>query len=328
MAKRGAGEMKQLNLMFSCSRIRAVIGFSDIEDGIKDTRALLFFHSVRWLERRLSARSLYWILRPHAFVRAAVRGIPAFVSLACPDAEKSVRTIREERMKGYLSEILECLPERLVEPKWISGCRFAGLDRLQQARQTGRPVVLAFRHFGPYCLLRPWLHAAGFPVSVLVGGKAESRSRMRRRKDRLSLFPGVPPVFNLDQLRAADKFLAAGNSLLVAIDYMAGKQMDVPVGDGRTFRMATGAVRLAIRHRAELIPCSIIDEGRWRFQINLGRPVPAECLATETDLIPAGKHLLNELLPPFRNHSGQCSDQLIRCSQPSPSALPDGKSTG
>jgi lauroyl/myristoyl acyltransferase len=231
-------------------------------------------------------------------------------------------------MKGYLNEILEYLPERLAEPKWMNGCRITGLDRLQQARQNGRPVVLAFRHFGPYFLLRPWLRAAGFPVSVLVGGNAESRSRMRRRKDQFSLFPGVPTVFHLDQLRAADKFLAAGNSLLVAIDYATGKQMDVPAGDGRTFRMATGAVRLAIRHGAELIPCSIIDEGRWRFQIELGRPAPAECLATETDLVPAGKHLLNELLLHFPNHSGQCSNQLIRCCQLSPPALPAGKSSG
>jgi lauroyl/myristoyl acyltransferase len=231
-------------------------------------------------------------------------------------------------MKGYLNQILEYLPERLAEPKWMSGCRIAGLDRLRQARQNGRPVVLAFRHFGPYFLLRPWLRAAGFPVAVLVGGKPEDRSRLRRREDRVSPFPGVPTVFHLDQLRAADKFLAAGNSLLVAIDYVAGKQMDVPAGDGRTFRMATGAMRLAIRHRAELIPCSIIDEGRWRFQIELGRPVPAECLATETDMVPAGKHLLNELLPHFRNHSGQCSNQLIRCSQLSPPVLLDGKSSG
>jgi lauroyl/myristoyl acyltransferase len=275
-----------------------------MENRIKDTRKLLFFFSVRWLERRLSVRSLYRILRPHAFVRAALKGIPASLPLAGPGVEKSARAMREERMKRYLNQILEYLPERLAEPKWMSGCRIAGLERLQQARQNGRPVVLAFRHFGPYFLLRPWLRAAGFPVASLIRGKPGNRFRLRRREDRVSPFPGVPTVFYLDQLRAADKFLAAGNLLLVAIDHATGKQMDVPVGDGRTFRMATGAVRLAIRHRAELIPCSIIDEGCWRFQIELGRPAPAECLATESDLVPAGKHLLNELRPHFGDHPG------------------------
>ena len=281
-----------------------MIRFGDLGNWLKDTRGWLFLSSVRWLERRLSVRNLYRFLWPHACLRAALRGIPVALPLAGRDVEKPARATREERIKGYLNEILEYLPDRLAEPKWLSGCRFAGLDRLRRARQNGRPVVLVFRHTGPYALLRPWLRAAGYPVSILVGGKAEGRSRMRRWKDRLFLFPEVPGIFNLDQLRAADEFLAAGNSLLVAIDPAAGKQMDVPAGDGRTIRMATGAVRLAIRHGAELIPCSIIDEGRWRFRIELGRPVPAECLAAETDMVSAGKHLVNELFPHWGNHAG------------------------
>ena len=132
--------------------------------------------------------------------------------------------------------MLEYLPERLAETKWMSNCRMTGLDRLQQARQNGRPVVLAFCHFGPYFLLRSWLRAAGFPVAAMVGGKPGNRSRLRRREDRVSPFPEIPIAFHLDQLRAADGFLAAGNSLMVAIDNVAGKQMDVPVGDGWTFK--------------------------------------------------------------------------------------------
>ena len=94
--------------------------------------------------------------------------------------------------------------------------------------------------------------------------------------------------------------------------------------------MATGAIRLAIRHRAELIPCSIIDEGRWRFQIELGRPAPEECLATETELVSAGKHLarLNcfRISEPSRN---MCGIRFNRCSCGTlPSTLPDGKSSG
>ena len=136
-------------------------------------------------------------------------------------------------------------------------------------------------------------------------------------------FPEIPIAFYLDQLREASEFLAAGNSLLIAVDHSAGKQMRVPVGDGWTFQMATGAVRLAVRHRAELFPCVVIDEGCWRFQIKVGRPVPAEYLAAETDLIPAGKHLLNEMLPHFRSYPKQCSHQLIKCFQPPPTAAVD-----
>ena len=123
-------------------------------------------------------------------------------------------------------------------------------------------------------------------------------------------------------MREANEFLAAGNPLLIAIDHAAGKQMSVPVCEGWIFQMATGAVRLAVRHQAELVPCAVIDGGRWRFRIKIGNPVPAEFLAGGVDCIHAGKHLLNELLPVFQEHPGQCSNQLIKCFQPTPQISP------
>jgi lauroyl/myristoyl acyltransferase len=314
---------EKLNLASGCSRIRAVIRFGDLEKQLKDARGLLFFSSVRWLERRLPVQILYWILRPHAFVRAALKGIPASMPLpACLGGEKPVQAVRESRMKGYLNNVLEYFPERLAEPKWMSRCRIEGLDHVRQARQAGRPVVLAFSHFGAYRTARFWLRAAGIPVATMIIGKAGDRAKLERREDRFSPFPGVPTTFYLDQLREANEFLAAGNSLLIAIDNATGKQMNVPAGGGWIFQMAAGAVRLAIRHQAELISCVVIDEGRWRFHIKLGRPVPAEYLAAGADWVPAGKHLLDEMLPHFRNHPDQCSNQLIKYFQPSP---PPGK---
>lgn len=290
----------------------------------KDTSRRLFFHGVRWMERRLSVRNLYRILRLHAFVRAALKGIPASVPLpACLGASTPVRTTREWWIRGFLNQLLEYLPDRLAEPKWMDRCRIAGLDQVLQARQNGRPVVLAFSHFGAFRLSRFWLRAAGVPTATLHNGRAKNRTRLKKLEDGFCPFPEIPTAFYLDQLREVSGFLAAGNSLLIAMDHAAGNQMSVPVCDGWTFRMATGAVRLAVRHRAELIPCVVLDEGRWRFQIKLGRPVPAEYLAAEIDLTPAGKHLLNEMLPHFRNHPKQCSSQLIKCFHLSPAATAD-----
>jgi hypothetical protein len=292
---------KQLSLAPGWSRIRGAIGFGGMKKRFQETCGRLFFPVVRGAERRLPVRGLYRILRPYGFVRAAFRGVPASVPLpACLGAAQSVRAIRQWRGNAYLNNLLEYFPERLAETKWMDRCRIEGLDCLRQARQGGRPVVLAFGHFGPYFLLRYWLRAAGVPVATLVKGNSEFRSGVRRRGDQLSPFPGVPTVFHLDQLRAANEFLAAGNSLLVAIDNVTGKQMNVP----------------------ELIPCSIIDEGGWRFHIELGRPVPAGCLAAEVDWVRAGKHLLDELLPRFRNRPRQCLNQLIKCFQPAPPAVP------
>ena len=44
------------------------------------------------------------------------------------------------------------------------------------------------------------------------------------------------------------------------------------------------AIRLAIRHEAELIPCSIIEDGPWRFRIEIDEATPREFLRSESDL--------------------------------------------
>jgi lauroyl/myristoyl acyltransferase len=287
---------------------------------------LWFCFSVRRSERRLSVQNLYRLLWLHTFVRAALRGFPAAVPVpAGLGAGQSIRIVRERRMKRYWNQVLEYLPDRLAQPKWLDRCRLEGLDPVLRARQNGRPVVLAFAHFSAYRLSRFWLRAAGIPAATLMAGRAESRTAWERLGDGSSPFPEMPTAFYLDQLREAGGFLAAGNLLLVALDHAAGKQMKVPAGEGWTFQMATGAVRLAVRHRAELIPCVVIDEGHWRFQVKLGRPVPAEYLTAEADWIHAGKHLLHEMLPHFRNHPDQCLD-FINNFQRSPPA--DGKSSG
>ena len=195
--------------------------------------------------------------------------------------------------------------------KWRDNCRINGLDRLLKARQGGRPVVVAFCHFGPILFMRPWLQAAGIPSGILVLGSSEDRLKPAKKNHVLFRYPHIPERFHLDQLKQATEFLAAGNILFIAIDVLSARQMDVPFCDGWTFQMPTGPVRLAINHKAELIPCTIIDEGSWRFRIEVGRPVPEEFLTTKSECTRAGKHLLAEMLPHFQAHPEQCGHDVI-----------------
>jgi hypothetical protein len=276
----------------------------------------LRFLLIRWLERRLSVRSLYRILKPVAFAHAV---FPLFKSKPpaeplpdCLRTGKSGCTGRPPRTFWYLNRTLQYFPERLSSAKWRDRCRIVGLGHLQQARRDGRPVVLAFCHFNAYYLLESWLYAAGFPVAALVGATAKSNSGFRRLNDQISPLVGNPILFFQDQLRQASEFLAAGKSLLIAMDANPGKQICVPVREGWVFQMATGAIRLARRHQAELIPCSIIDEGGWQFRIVLGRPVPRECLTAGADGAGAGKHLLEEMSVHFQACPEACATGLIR----------------
>jgi lauroyl/myristoyl acyltransferase len=288
-----------------------------IKIGCKDLTELAFFPAFRAAERLLPAERFYALLKPSYQARATLNkrfkkskfgALPDFLEIL-----KTTRAVTEQRRAFYLNQIVDYFPDRLAQAKWRGRCQIDGLGHLQAAQQNRRPVVLAFCHFGPYPLLRSWLRAAGFPAIILMGGKTAERTRIRRFMDRYMPWPNSPPTLFQDRWHEVGGYLKAGNPLLVAVDVPRGKQINVPFCEGWSFQMASGAVRLAIRHQADLISCNIIDEGAWKFRIRLGAPVPKEYLASDADWFRAGKHLMDEMLPDFHAHPEQCLNDLIRC---------------
>lgn len=263
------------------------------------------FSTLRRMERTLSPDALFSFLQPFFFARATLncafrnRGF----STTRPDflqVSDTRRAERQQRMDTYSSRLLESFNDRFAEEKWLQRCRIEGLDPLLSARSEGRPVILAVYHFGPFPLLKYWLRARGIPASSLLGGKSESRSPFDCPRRQFCLFPEIPLRFHVDQLRAVDEFLAAGNVLITTLDGLVGRRMDVPFCDGWTFQMATAAARFAIRRQADLMTCSIVDEGRWRFLTKLGRPVPRELLAEKNHWLPAAEYMVQEMMPVLR----------------------------
>jgi hypothetical protein len=292
----------------------------------KDAAGLGCFSILRRAERLLPLHSLYSVLRTFFLARAALntvfkqpipaRDLPAFLCLP-----KTVRTRTQHRTDRYVNQIVQFFPDRLSSAKWKDRCCIEGIVHLHEARRKVRPLIVAFCHFGPYYLLRFWLRAAGFPAATFVGGEQAMRQRLKRVQDRFSPAPEIPVVFYQKQLREAVEFLAAGNLLLIAIDAPSGKQIDVPFCEGWTFQMATGAMRLASRCQAELLPCSIVDEGCWHFGIKFGPPVPRIHLATEAGWPLAGRHLIDQWFPDFQARPDQCWADLTKCLKRNPPSL-------
>jgi len=275
-------------------------------------------HAFRFAERRLSVAALQAAMRPLLIARDAWRGATRAArptglppDLAWAVGHSGVKPRPPE--SGYRNRLLQAIPDHLGEPKWMARCPMEGIGPVRAALDRGRPVILAFAHIGPSYLLRCWLRAAGLPAATLVRGKAGRRAPLMRFKDQFSPFPEVPTALHQDELRSVAGFLAAGRPLLVAVDVPAGRQMMVPFADGWNFRMATGAVRLAIRHRAALIPCSIVEEDIWRFRIRFGPPVPAACLREGANWAEAGACVSRSLIPHFQSAPGQCTRLLMRC---------------
>ncbi len=234
--------------------------------------------------------------------------------------------MRDARANYYLSRVLEFFPDRLATPKWRDRFQTRGLHHLEEARRWGRGVVLVCFHFGTYKLIPFWLRALDIPVLAILRGNSKNRSRAKRMKDQRSPFPKIPTVlYNGDQLRQTVEHLSLGHVLLVAADREARQQIHLPLEDQWSFSMATGAMRLAARADAQLLPCWMTDEGRWNFRLEIGAPLPGPCRADEADLRRAGQHLLEVMLPLLRRRPEACEGYLLdrfRRKAPLPMAEP------
>lgn len=301
-------------------RFNSEINFNVAQAGFVHTRhrtmslEMLHCDIVRGLERRLSIESLRRALQPFAFARSGLESIFKNLSYRpLPPFFDRARLVSPRRncMENHLNRVIEFLPDRLNTEKWRARCQIFGLEQLRQMRQKRRPVLLAFSHFGAYTVLRQWLRAAGIPAITLVDGDSEQRPGLKHFADRISPFPEIPSVLYRHQLREVMRFLDSGNPLLIALDGNRGKQLNVPICGDWCFRMATGPMRLAARHDAELVACSIVAEGVWQFRMDIGEPVPSEFLATESGWIDAGKHLLDTLLPQIQSHPAQCASKYF-----------------
>lgn len=286
-------------------------------DSMKDLVSFFRFNLVRLLERLCGPQWLYRLLWPLAVVRGAVKKPhPALPVPAAIGSGVMISGAYKSWKHFYQNCTLCLIPDRLAQPEWLRRCAFSGLEAVFEARSRRQPSIIVVSHFGPYFLFRFWLQAAGLPTATLVGGHAETRSYLNRLKDQAVLFPGFPSVFHPHQLREVKKFLEDGNVLVIALDKNTGNQLEVPVDDHCHFRMATGAMRLAARHRARLFVGSILDENNWNFQIRVSQPVPEQLLSQPPDFNAVGKFLLEEMLPAFRAHPDHCSKLVFESFRP------------
>ena len=101
------------------------------------------------------------------------------------------------------------------------------------------------------------------------------------------------------------------------VDPERRRHVDVPFED-RSFRMATGAIRLAAMADAKLIPCLIAETGTWKFTIYFGTPVPQHYLGKSPDMQAIGAHLLREFSPVISRYPAQCKMRLLSAMWPLP----------
>ena len=298
-----------------------------INDWLKSTRRTyrdaVGFVVVRRLERRLSPSALYRLLWLFYTARATANELfrrpKKYVGPPWLRFSNSLAARIRRRTQRYLNLALQFLPDRLEEKCWRERCQVEGLEHLQATRTAGQPVVLAFFHFGAFYLLRDWLRGLGIPAAAFFGGGSTKRGKFTRLLDRLTPLPQMPLGFNPGQLRAVSEFLAKGNILFMAVDSAAIKHVIVPIDADWNYALASGAARLAQRHQAKLLLCSLRSEGGWRFRLKLSAPVPVDFLRTEADGLAANQYLLAQIMPDLKLHPEELlSSELILPRQGNP----------
>ena len=198
------------------------------------------------------------------------------------------------------------------------------MEQFEETWARGGPVVLAVLHFGPLVVLRYWLRARGLPIAALVRRNSKDRPLYQRYLDRIcdhvGGVPGLRHVFGLDELREVSQFLQSRRLLIVAVDgnAVAGNAVKhvLVKGDDFHFRMATGALRLAARANADVVPCSIRADQCLGFTIHFGKPVPAAWVGDKCQYGAACNHLWDEFLPVLRDQPEQSAYELLACFQP------------
>jgi lauroyl/myristoyl acyltransferase len=217
-----------------------------------------------------------------------------------------------------LARLLCLWPERLCRGRWAERCRSVGLERLKQAQASGRPVALAFLHFGPMILLCHWLRAQNLPAAALRTRPSAERPLYWKYIDRLSApshAPDLQSVIGRAELRRAKAHLRAGRILAITVEGRHERHLRL-VRDGFAFDMATGILRLAAATGAVVMPCLLTAGPRMSFTAHFGDPVPDE-LVVDTNRHPAAcEHLLREFLAVVGRHPGQSHVVLIEHLEP------------
>ena len=221
------------------------------------------------------------------------------------------------RLAMCMARFVCCWPEQLRQPRWSGRCQFIGLERLTTIVAERRPVVLATFHYGNLPELYHWVRSRGIGVAFLasrdLGTVPAYRSRLDLLADRANGLEGVPRLIGIGHLhlRGAREFLSLPNRAL-AIAMEGRTKRDISVhGPGYILRMAPGALHLAAKAHAVVIPCIISAERYLRWTIRFGEPLPDD-LVTCDDRHPQGcEHILREVGPWISVQPEQAASELI-----------------
>lgn len=186
------------------------------------------------------------------------------------------------------------------------GCRMriAGLEAAQELRDAGAPVLLAAAHFGNWELLLGVCRRQRLPVLAVARELIHPSLDRQARELREASGAGVLYTRGADTLKMA-RALRRGEWLGVLVDQNTkAAGIEVPFF-GRLAHTPTGALELALRSRAAIVPAFLWRVGYRSFEVKFHPPLEIAEGSDEERLVDATRKLTGVIEAQVRRHPEQ-----------------------
>jgi KDO2-lipid IV(A) lauroyltransferase len=194
------------------------------------------------------------------------------------DVDEEIRRLSRRVMRSYFRYWLEAfrLPEMSRE-RIVSRMHMAGSERLFDALNSDRGVIVALPHMGNYDHAGAWLASMGYPFTTVMERLEPAALFDRFVAFRESLGMEVLPHRGGGAFGTMARRLRSGGTVCLVVDRdLSESGIDVEFF-GRTARMPGATAALAVQTGAVLFPVSLWYEGGdWGARIHEEIPVPDE----------------------------------------------------
>ena len=199
------------------------------------------------------------------------------LDLVWPDLPRDARKKLIAQVPNYVGRTLIELfsPDEFSARAKKAPIEGAGLEALQQCRETGRGAILVSGHFGNYDVVRAGLTAAGYDVGALYRPMNNGYFNDLYVKTITQI---AQPLFPRGRAGMSDmvRFLKRGGALALLIDQHMGDGEDLSFF-GKTARTATSAAKMAIKYDVPLIPFySVRQPDGLNFKLVLEAPIEGD----------------------------------------------------
>ena len=298
----------------------------------KEFAKYAFYATCRALARVLPPGLLYVVLMPYPMLRGIrpaleVRHLPASeIPAPAPDRTPSYFARWRFHMKIHQRWLPLLWTDRWDRSPWKQRLVAEGAENFDKIAAE-QPIVVLTLHTGGIVALGGWIMQRGIGIgSVVIDQRAWPAIRSGDISKRWGKF-GDSAAFLPGDTRAMIRYLKPGRCLFLPADHPLGRSVE-GTWDGGRLVLSRGAFRIARLTGATVIPIVVMDDGRWRFRIHVGQPVP-QAFIDSGDETAAASHVARELMPIAARRPKEAMVTLVAATLPpaEPATPPQPRAT-